>query len=512
MKIYRSFLLWLVFLFFIFNYDGLTSSTPEVQDISDNQGKILFQEKQKGFQAYMEEDFKVASPLLKGACEAGDSTAQRLYADVCFRQLDEEPHSWMEAAMWYIASALGGDTESIAFLQNEIPDLLEWEESSDQIKGLVQKWVIETTLSFTKPIRPQDVNNYLVFKFDRPITIMMAQKLPYFLDKSMIAITYKLLGIGYSLIEDVLVPTHIQRTLEQARQIKCALEAHFENTECIITVNPTCYANGVVYQKYYEELKKNAEKYFNKPSNKKNSTLKKPEKAPKLSKIYHLLLDALQEETETKTVFELGNLTHLDYPWIRVGIELWERAKKQPFQTSSYSSQLLKTQLAQMDPSLFKGEREKDLKEILDKLEDRDIWPRSTDKDSNIVDQYANDMKKYFHTEISRADPIVLNVQDIFFRKIESLKRITVDFNKKEDLEFLLTPLCMFYCKELKLNHVKSIKTHFDHLLEAQRYYVHLENLYIVYNKKFSKRASWGQKIEKLFEELKVRQINVVEK
>jgi len=66
-----------------------------------------------------------AAISLKKALDAGIVEAASMYADICWRNLDEANHTMAEAAMWYICAAEdAGDGDILSFLRSVSEDLI----------------------------------------------------------------------------------------------------------------------------------------------------------------------------------------------------------------------------------------------------------------------------------------------------------------------------------------------------------------------------------------------------
>lgn len=99
----------------------------------------------QGFSLYEEGKFLEAGRYLERASNQNHPFAQHLYADICFRQLDDQPHSLKEAAMWYLLSSYG-DTDSLAYVQSIVPDLFEaYKSPKEQMEAIVRNWVLDLT-------------------------------------------------------------------------------------------------------------------------------------------------------------------------------------------------------------------------------------------------------------------------------------------------------------------------------------------------------------------------------
>lgn len=59
----------------------------------------------KGVHHYEESEYNEASTLLTYALDRGCFIFADVYADICKRQLDDNPHDMKEAAYWHIVSA-----------------------------------------------------------------------------------------------------------------------------------------------------------------------------------------------------------------------------------------------------------------------------------------------------------------------------------------------------------------------------------------------------------------------
>lgn len=154
----------------------LRSLSPSfLQELSETQKVQMLvhhwtrQDANAGYTSYVREEFVEASKPLKRASRGNHSLAQELYGDICLRQLDGKPHSYLEAAMWYLLSAHGGDSQTFSYLKSLIPTILDGDNYEAQMKSIVGCWVMQETLPNLKPLKPDQVNNYLMSKQKRKI-------------------------------------------------------------------------------------------------------------------------------------------------------------------------------------------------------------------------------------------------------------------------------------------------------------------------------------------------------
>src|SRR3990167_4629878 len=367
------------------------------------------QDADRGFQLYIEEQFTEAAKLLKRA-SLNHCLAQELYGDICLRQLDGKPHSYLEASMWYLLSARGGDPQSLAYLKSLVPGILENDDHESQMKAIVGSWTLCETLPLLKPLDPGKVNNYLSFKYDRKINKTTAQKLPYLFERVASAIMFNLTGRAHSVIDDQLFP--VPESDFPAPIRSCALSARKIAESKFITVPLVAFGYGPVYLSYFKSLDAKLDK--------KGRFLKKPDKRPIISPIFALLLDALYEVTKGKTANE------------------------------------------------FTAISQEDIKAILEKVESKDISNDGTDP---ICKEFDRRMRTFFTTPLSRQEEVVRATEETFYA---SLRSHQLDCSNQDDLEKLKTGLLMFYCHDLTLRNVSSTVSCHQALQEGQRYFVDL--------------------------------------
>ena len=133
-----------------------------------------------GFDLYKEGKSKDAATFLEKASDQNHPFAQQLYADICFRQLDDQPHSLKEAAMWYLLSS-HGNADSLAYVESVVPDLFEMYKSpKQQMEMIVQTWVLNISNRDTFDLKCEKAD--LDWKTDKkpirtPTHILVCQKL-----------------------------------------------------------------------------------------------------------------------------------------------------------------------------------------------------------------------------------------------------------------------------------------------------------------------------------------------
>lgn len=450
----------------------------------------LVQGANTGFEFYISGDFTNAAKYLKKASLGYHPLAQQFYADICLRGLDDKPHALKEAAMWYLLSALGGDSQSYSYLVSIVPNIFAISNPNSQMEAIVRKWVYGQTVSRLNPVIPKDVNNFLVFKFGRKINKTTAQKLPYFFDKFVNALFCSTGAESQSVIGDEITPIFENTTLPQnmpVPQNPCALEFARNEGRHFITQNVNCYIYGPVYPTYFASL----------DSIKKDGHIPKPDKGPSLSVIYQYILGSLYEATKLMNAKQFTLLSHMEYPWLLAGVKYWK--EKYPSKTLSIQdmgeAEIMES-LSRMDKAI----PEEALTELRIIVEDDCIWPN--DKDHTISKEFSENVRRFFVSSLSRDCSLVKQMEYNFF---ESLKSHTVNCNDKQGLEILQTPLFMFHCENLILNNVVHTQACSKAISQGQRYFFHLLHLTISYDPTFKNTNKTGQKIVKIINKLQNR-------
>ena len=65
---------------------------------------------------YFEGNYKKVAKSLKKTAESGNPQALQYYADICRNRLDGEPHTYLEAAIYYVTAALLGNSDMLLSL------------------------------------------------------------------------------------------------------------------------------------------------------------------------------------------------------------------------------------------------------------------------------------------------------------------------------------------------------------------------------------------------------------
>jgi tetratricopeptide (TPR) repeat protein len=460
--------------------------TPEDQKIQALIHEWTRQDADAGYTFYTTGKFVEASKPLKRASRGNHNLAQELYGDICLRQLDGKPHSYLEAAMWYLLSAHGGDSQSLSYLKSLIPNILEGDNHEAQMKGIVGCWVMQETLPDLKPIKPDHVNGYLISKYHRRIGKTAAQKLPYLFERIASAIMFNLTGRVHSVIDDQLVPQ--ADGFEFSPEVRSCVAQAGMNSKFIKPHLSAC-VYGPVYMKYFQSLDTKLEGNF----------LKTPTSAPTISPIYEFLLDALQEATKHKKAKNFSNLSHHDYPWLWAGIMFWKEKNQEAFNYTSLSEAELLKRLTEMSEPIS----EEDLSTILHHIEPKSVWPN--DGAHPICVEFDQRMRGYFTTSLSRQEEVVKTTEAHFYTR---LREHELDYSNPKDREILKTPFLMFYCQKLTLRNIPNTKPFYQALQEAQRYFTDQE-LNIVFSGSFKPKSEWVKNILKLLDKMEKRGIQV---
>lgn len=460
--------------------------SPEDQKVQALVHEWTRQDADTGYAFYRGGEFINASKPLKRASRGGHSLAQELYGDICLRQLDGKPHSYLEAAMWYLLSAHGGDSQSLSYLKSLIPNILEDDNHEAKLNAIVGCWVMQETLPNLKPLKPDHVNDYLISQHHRRIGKTAAQKLPYLFERVTSAIMFNLTGRVHSLIDDQFTPQ--ADILEFSPEVRsCAAQAGVKSK--FIKPRLTACVYGPVYMKYFQSLDTKLEGNF----------LKGPTSAPTISPIYEFLLDALQEVTKSKKAKDFSNLSHHDYPWLWAGIMFWKEKNQEAFNYTSLSEAELLKRLTEISEPIS----EEDLSTILDRIEPEDVWPN--DGTHPICIEFDKRMRTYFTTSLSRQEAVVKATEAHFYTR---LREHDLDYSNPKDQEILKTPFFMFYCQKLSLRNIRSIKSCYEVLQKAQRYFTDQE-VNIALPKSFKPKSEWGKNILKLLDKIEKRGIQV---
>jgi hypothetical protein len=449
------------------------------------------QETSLGVEFYQDEDYPRAAQLLKKAARKNNTIAQHFYGEICLHQLDGVPHSYQEAAMYYLLSARG-DTDLLSYFKAHIPGILEDEDYETQMKRIVGYWVREATFKHLKKLTPDKVNKYIMWVRKKGIDKTTAMKFPYLFERVLTAILCENEIEPVSVMDDVMIPQGkesseevVQQPLQSCGMAACLANQTFKSFDsCMI---PAQF--GPMYFNYFKSLDD-------------KERLKPPPSQPKMKPLYRLLLEAISEESpKTNTASQLSDISHDDYPWLWAGIKYWKkRYDKKPFDFTSLTEKELLKRLTDFSPL-----SEDDIGKVRGKLEaeDRDFWPNNDE--SSIATKYNDRMHAWFTNPLSWETKIVKKIKQSFYNK---LKTHTLDCSKEEEREILKTPILMFYCEDLTLDNFSSSKSCCNALKEAQRYFVKLK-LTISTTPDFNNKSKSGKNIQELVNVLYERGIDI---
>lgn len=444
-----------------------------------------------GVEFYQNEDYPRAAQLFKKAARKNNTIAQHFYGDICFHQLDGVPHSYHEAAMYYLLSARGGDTDLFSYLKAHIPGILEDEDYETQMKGIVGYWVREATLKDLSQLTSDKVNKYIMWVRKKEIDKTTAMKFPYLFERVLTAILCENEVEPVSVIDDVLVPQGKKSSegLRQQPQQSCGIAASLAEQTYKAMNSPKIPAKfGPMYFNYFKSLDD-------------KEKLKPPTNLPKMKPLYRLLLDSISEESpKNNAASQLSDISHGDYPWLWAGIMYWKGKYEKTFNFTSLSEEELLKSLTEFSPI-----SEEDIQKAREKLEGKDIdfWPNNNE--SLIAKQYNDRMHVWFTNPLSWKTKIVNDIKQKFYEK---LKGHTLDCSKEEKREILKTPILMFYCENLTLNNFSSTLPCYNALKEAQRYFVKL-NLTISTSPDFNNTSKIGKDIQELVNAMYKREIDI---
>jgi len=438
----------------------------------------------------VEGNFSEAAKYLKKASSENHPLAQQFYADICRRNLDGKSHTLKEAAMWYLLSAHGGDSQSYSYLSSISPRIFSNPDYDSQMESIVKKWVCDTTISGLGEISPKQINDFLIFKFDYSIGKTKAQKLPYFFDKIVNAFVCKILPMtqATSVLDEEHAPLASQEEFN-GMQGTCAQEFVQQEGRQFTKEKSVCFIHGPVYFNYFQSLK--------------DSSLPKPDVVPQIPIIYEFILSSLYESIKNMNATRLSRLSHEEYPWILAGIKFWKEHHKNPLGLKWISDEDIIDKLSQMTEKMS----DKQLREVVDLLEkDKKIWPN--DKRDPVSKEFSENVKKFFVSPISIESNLV---QQSYITFSESLKNHELDCKKKHDLEILQTPLLMFYCETLVLDNLEGNKNSYKSIECGHRYFFHLLKLTVNYDVTFDDKRKPGKDIVAIIQKIKKRGFEVHE-
>jgi hypothetical protein len=435
----------------------------------------------KGFDLFMEGKIKEAARFLKRSAQGGHPVAQGLYADICQRQLDDKPHLLQEAATWRLLAAQGREPESSSYLSSLIPhSLLTRRNAAAQINGIVEVWVREKTETQLKRLKPSQVNDYLIHRYNRKIDLTTSQKIPYFFDKLVTSLMCQLGSMVVSVVEEECMMETGETEPQEAKAAvpvppqTCREEAlPFEAPHYDQLVRP--YEFGPVYPTYLEKLQDLVKK-----QGLKNGDSLPPletEDAPySIDILYQYLLDALNRVLpEERSATQLSCLTHQENPWLIAGIKFWKLQNPGTlFNRTSLPEDSLMETLTQMTTSLS----ESDLEAILKEIETKSNWPN--DREHPISREFSENVRRFFRSPLSLMCPLVQEARKAFEVRVQSL---TVDC--ENDDRILKSPFLMTYTKDLTLENARlDLKGWYKTFSEAQRYFTDIKTITIVESEK----------------------------
>ncbi len=445
-------------------------------------------------------DLERAYRYLKRASQGYHPLAQGLYADVCGRQLDGKFHLNSEAAMWYVLAAKGG-SDAAAFLSS-IPGRTPGKPYDERdIECLSNFWVVRDTFKDFNPLKPQAINDYLMWHgYKDEMTAVAAQKIPYFFDKIVNGLLFEMGLNGYSLVEDVAMAQKDDAGYQvplAKRQKTCHEEA--QELEHVVSVQVTPWVMGLVYKSYWKTLQA-------KSGGKPVKPLKEPTKIPAL---FALMLDHYGNQIKKhKLSKEWSEKSHQEYPWIWAGIRYWKiypENKGRSFDVPTMTEDQLFGCLENHVPL-----EKRDLEEILKKIERPEIWPRAesvgdlAEGTKAIMKGFQERVLRFFGSRISREDPFVTEIIKDFREKVQQQK---LNFTQARDRSILSTPLLMHAAHELILTEVRSTKAHYELLRDAGKYFSNMKKIQVHFAKGFDEAK--GKDIIDLLRKLAKKGIEV---
>lgn len=104
-----------------------------VSDIPDDTAHRLFQ-------GYLEGDYKNVSKGLKALARKRHPLALQYYGDICRANLDDQPHTLDEAAMYYLLAAFSGNGDILAWLESIDERIITLEDPDTQMDLIVNYW------------------------------------------------------------------------------------------------------------------------------------------------------------------------------------------------------------------------------------------------------------------------------------------------------------------------------------------------------------------------------------
>lgn len=465
---------------------------------------------EEGYRLYTQSEFEDAAAYLGHAASLNHPGAQELYADICYRQLDDEPHSYSEAAMWYLLAASGPyhDPDAASYLESILPGILKEDNETEQIKSIVRYWCLEDTLLGLKPLKPAQVNDYIIQKYQRNINRTTAQKLPYFFDKVMTGWVHCLFH-RLDIPIDPPVPSPISSqespilssspVQEESREVKSPIlpQQHFLALPTFLYAAPVAFAYGPVYWDYWQAIREEVQ-------GKKFLPVKK--ETLKIDQIYRFFLDAFHTVTQNNYGEDLSDLTHREYPWLWAGIQFWKKKNpKEKFSFTSHSEEELLNRLEtfeEIDPQ--------DIRKILNIIEIKEsaqrIWPDKNDAfhHETLHISFQEHLRRYFQSSLSYQSELVQSVTQQFYKKVQKL---TLDCSKDEDRATLQTPILMYYCKDLTLTQFTTNKECYNALYEGQRYF--LQPHVTIRRHLWNDDSKYALRCEQLFEAIEAHGVSI---
>ena len=455
---------------------GLGDESTKIQELIHVWGQA---DANEGFEHYRAGEYQDAAEYLEKASLAYHPFAQRLYADICLRQLDDKPHSYMEAAMWYLLAALGGDSQSYSYLKSIVPSVLNDDDYESQAKAIAQYWVLVKSLEeFTKKT-PKSIADYTMAQSGEKVGKVIAVKRPYIFERAMSTVMVDLMVSALSVFAKD-EETH-------SRVLPCA----FEEPLLFLNEPGVPWQFGWVNRSYYMSLGERLDD---------DMMLSAPRDESNFSLSLKLLLDSICHVTGDWRASELTDLSHKDPPWMLAGIKYWKAHNGgQEFNVTSFAEAELIEKLES-----FNKLDEETTQAILDAVEDKNIWPNSNHSDP-VCSDYDALMREYFKSSLSRENQDIQAIKNDFMHKLYHETHQIV-CSSSSGLNDLKDPFLMYFSQRIELLDVPSTRKFYNALRVGQQYCVDME-LIVCLSPDFDKNKKIGKHILNIFRELKRRGI-----
>lgn len=478
--------------------DDIETTTGSSNRLSDGNPETAVADT-TAFQDYESSQYAKAAKGLKKLVTKRDPIALQYYAEICHRGLDNKPHTYKEAAMYYIVAASSGNTDIFSYLHALDPKIVALNESpATKISLLVRHWETKELFANWKELKFPTMGKFLAFHGSK-IGKVKYQKIPYCLQL-----------VVSSLCAQILVNPISGHVTAQERKVASSSSVSLESENSQQPLPPLsktcreelkkCY--GVTQAKFapwqYGPVCPGSFDTMETLLGDKK-VVPKPTKCPKVSPLQRFMLKSVQSLIDEMSTNDLSQLTHENIAWIRAGLRYFakEHGSDKYREQEETIQFLLETPQERLEPNVMEV-----ILQGIDPLyeNNEDIWPNESD--GEVVKEFRTDFANEFTTERLLYSPLSRQLANHF---IDQAKHLKIDLLKKDERAVLKEGFILQFCEKLELINVGSVNRTYEYLYEACFHLGFLKKLCVTYKKSFSEEKPHGKKIKEIFAFLEYR-------